>query len=47
MLSEETMAQAELERLVAIARDQSHSEEERTTATHALKRFPAEDAIPY
>ena len=41
------MAQAELERLVAIARDTSRSEEERTTAIHAMKRFPAEEAIPY
>jgi len=46
MLSEETMAQAELEKFAAIARDRSRSEEERTTATHALKRFPPDEAIP-
>ncbi len=40
------MAQADFDSLVAIARDASRSEEERTTATHALKRFPAEQAIP-
>lgn len=41
------MAQAELERLVAIARDASRSEDERTTAIHAMSRHPAEEAIPY
>ena len=41
------MAPAELERLVAIARDPSRSEDERTTAIHALGRLPAEQSIPY
>ena len=41
------MAQTELERLVATARDRSRSEDERTTAIHALGRLPAEQSIPY
>jgi HEAT repeat protein len=40
------MAQAEFDSLVAIARDSSRNEEERTTAIHAMKHFPAEKAIP-
>lgn len=44
---EETMAQAELKKLISIARDSSRSDEERTTAIHTLKRFSPEEAIPY
>jgi HEAT repeat protein len=41
------MAQTELERLIAIARDRSRSEDERTTAIHALGRQPVQQSIPY
>ena len=41
------MAQTEIEKLVAIAMDRSRSEEERTTAIHALGRLPAEQSIPH
>ena len=40
------MTSSEFERIVAIARDASRSEDERTDAIHALARFPAEEAIP-
>ncbi len=40
------MPHSELENAIAIARDPNRSEDERTSAIHALARFPAEEAIP-
>jgi len=40
------MTQSELDRHFAIAHDQSQSEDDRTTAIHAMGRLPAELAIP-
>ena len=41
------MPQADIGKLAAIAQDHSQSEDDRTTAIHAMGRLPAEESIPH